>query len=37
MESILSELGNKIISELMVSYGKRDIANFVGIYLRLYT
>lgn len=37
IESILKQFGNDIISRLLHSFSKRDIANFVGLYLRLFT
>jgi hypothetical protein len=37
VESILKQSGKDIIETLLVAYSKRDIANFIGVYLRVFT
>lgn len=37
VESILKQSSKDIIETLLVAYSKRDIANFIGVYLRVFT
>lgn len=37
IEIILREEGSTIISKLMNTYKQRDLSNFIGIYLRIFS